>query len=86
MEAALLILADKGGIVRHQVAKRLPRLAEVPFDSAHKFMATFHREDDRVHVFVKGAPDVLLARCDRCLAGGDDRPLDADMRDRIDTE
>jgi Ca2+-transporting ATPase len=56
MEAALLILADKGGIVRHQVAKRLPRLAEVPFDSAHKFMATFHREDDRVHVFVKVRP------------------------------
>jgi P-type Ca2+ transporter type 2C len=85
MEAALLILADKGGIVRHQVAQRLPRLAEVPFDSAHKFMATIHREDDRVHVFVKGAPDVLLARCDRWRAGGDDRPLDTDMRDRIDT-
>jgi Ca2+-transporting ATPase len=85
MEAALLILADKGGLVRHQVARRLPRLAEVPFDAAHKFMATFHREDDHVHVFVKGAPDVLLARCDRWRAGGGDRALDADMRDRTDT-
>jgi len=48
----------------------LPRLAEVPFDSAHKFMATFHRQDDQVHMFVKGAPDVLLARCECWLVGG----------------
>jgi Ca2+-transporting ATPase len=86
MEAALLILADKGGIARHQVAAQLPRLAEVPFDAAHKFMATCHREDDRVHVFVKGAPDVLLARCEHWLAGGEDRPLDGDSRARIDAE
>ena len=49
-------------------------------------MATFHRDDDRVHVFVKGAPDVLLARCDRWLAGGEDRPLDVDSQARIDAE
>ena len=84
MEAALLILADKGGIARHQVAAQLPRLAEVPFDAAHKFMATFHREDDRVHVFVKGAPDVLLARCDRWRVEDEDQPLDVDSRERID--
>ena len=75
MEAALVILAAKGGIAQDQVAERLPRLAEVPFDSAHKFMATFHRQDDQVHMFVKGAPDVLLARCERSLVGGEDRPL-----------
>jgi Ca2+-transporting ATPase len=61
MEAALVILAAKGGIAQDQVAQRLPRLAEVPFDSARKLMATFHRQDDQVHMFVKGAPDVLLA-------------------------
>ena len=86
MEAALLILASKGGIAQDQVAQRLPRLAEVPFDSAHKFMATFHRQDDRVHMFVKGAPDVLLARCDRWLVGSEDRPLHSGDRQRIDAE
>ena len=43
-----------------------PRVAEVPFDSDYKLMATFHEmEDDGrkvVRCFVKGAPDVLLAR------------------------
>jgi len=86
MEAALLVLAAKGGIVQDQTAERLPRLAEVPFDAAHKFMATFHRQDGRVHMFVKGAPDVLLMRCERWLVGGADRPLDADRRNQIDAE
>ena len=43
-----------------------PRVAEVPFDSEYKFMATFHEleTDGRkvVRCWVKGAPDVLLAR------------------------
>jgi Ca2+-transporting ATPase len=44
----------------------------VPFDSAHKFMATFHQivtdeGVDIVRAFVKGAPDVLLARSNRAI-------------------
>jgi len=86
MEAALLILAAKGGIALDQVAQQLPRLAEVPFDSAYKFMATFHRQGDQVHLFVKGAPDVLLARCERWLVGSEDQPLNPGDRQRIEGE
>ena len=86
MEAALLILAEKGGAARHQIAESLPRIAEISFDSAHKFMATFHSQDDQVHVFVKGAPDVLLARCNRWLVGGEERSLEANDRHQIDQE
>lgn len=50
MEAALLVLAAKGGILRDAVARTLPRVAELPFDSAHKFMATFHRDGDQIRV------------------------------------
>jgi Ca2+-transporting ATPase len=86
MEAALLVLAAKGGVVREEVERAMPRLAEVPFDSAHKFMATFHREGDQVKVFVKGAPDVLLARCATWRAGGSEQALDAPARQQIDTD
>ncbi len=55
-EVALLTLAKS-------VANR-PRLAEIPFDAAHKFMATFHADGDHVLLCVKGAPDVVLARVD----------------------
>jgi P-type Ca2+ transporter type 2C len=65
-EAALVVLAAKGGLDVDETRRRYPRVGEVPFDSDYKFMATFHEmEDDGrkvVRCFVKGAPDVLLAR------------------------
>ena len=65
-EAALVVLAAKGGLDVDETRRAFPRVGEVPFDSEYKFMATFHEmEDDGrkvVRCFVKGAPDVLLAR------------------------
>ena len=66
-EGALIVLAAKGGIDVDGARARYPRVAEVPFDSDYKFMATFHRMTDRsgsevIRCFVKGAPDVLIAR------------------------
>src|SRR6188472_1813536 len=66
-EAALVVLAAKLGVDAEETRRAYPRLAEVPFDSEYKFMATFHRvpfdSADRVIELVKGAPDVVLARC-----------------------
>ena len=66
-EAALVVLAAKLGVDAEQTRRAYPRLAEVPFDSEYKFMATFHRVPvdggERVIEVVKGGPDVILARC-----------------------
>ncbi|MCC7163702.1 MAG: cation-transporting P-type ATPase [Anaerolineae bacterium] len=66
-EGALIVLAAKGGIDVEGARQMYPRVAEVPFDSDYKFMATFHNMknasgEDVVRCFVKGAPDVLIAR------------------------
>jgi P-type Ca2+ transporter type 2C len=65
-EAALVVLAEKGGLDVDETRRTYPRLGEVPFDSEYKLMATFHEMEDAgkkvVRCFVKGAPDVLLAR------------------------
>jgi P-type Ca2+ transporter type 2C len=66
-EGALIVLAEKGGISVDSAREMYPRVAEVPFDSDYKFMATFHNMTDEqgqpvVRCFVKGAPDVLIAR------------------------
>jgi Ca2+-transporting ATPase len=50
------------------------RIAEIPFDSARKLMATFHDEDSHVLLCVKGGPDVLLEHC----------TLDRESRARVD--
>ncbi len=67
MEAALLVLAAKGGFDKKQASLLMPRIAEIPFDAEHKFMATFHQQGDQVKVFIKGAPEVLLKLCDSVI-------------------
>ncbi len=66
-EGALIVLAAKGGIDLEGARKMYPRVAELPFDADYKFMATFHEMTNEkgqpvVRAFVKGAPDVLIAR------------------------
>jgi Ca2+-transporting ATPase len=86
MEAALLVLAIKGGLSINEVNKQFPRIGEVPFDSEHKFMATFHNQGDNVQVFVKGAPDVLLDRCKYWQTYEGKQELCANDRKEIDLE
>ena len=62
------------------------RIAEIPFDSAHKFMATFHRDGAQVRMLLKGAPDVLLARASRFLSAAGDAPLEEPDRVAFETE
>ena len=80
-EVALLGLAGSGAtVVAWRDAK--PRVAEVPFDSGHKYMATAHAVtgDPGTLVVVKGAPDAVIARC---TTGPDGTPLDAAAHDAI---
>ncbi len=75
-EGALLALAAKGGLDALALVSHRPRIAEIPFDSSHKFMATFHHEGDVVRMYIKGAPDVLLQRTVAWLGPQGEQPLD----------
>lgn len=62
MEGALIALAMKAGMNPAHARGEWERLDEIPFDAAHRFMATLHLAPDGRHVvFVKGAPEALLA-------------------------
>jgi P-type Ca2+ transporter type 2C len=66
-EGALIVLGAKGGLDIEETRKTYPRVAEVPFDSEYKFMATFHEMTGTdgstvVRCYVKGAPDVLISK------------------------
>ncbi|MFA9405345.1 MAG: cation-translocating P-type ATPase [Anaerolineales bacterium] len=87
-EGALVVLAQKGGLMVRATRQAYPRIAEVPFDAAYKFMATFHNmantdEEPIVRCYVKGAPDVLIARSDSILlSSGKVASLDDKARQR----
>ncbi|SCY80833.1 HAD-IC family P-type ATPase [Microvirga guangxiensis] len=62
MEGALIALAMKAGLNPAHARAEWPRLDEIPFDAAHRFMATLHAgPDGETVVFVKGAAEALFA-------------------------
>ncbi|MCK9541296.1 MAG: HAD-IC family P-type ATPase [Novosphingobium sp.] len=62
MEGALLALAMKAGLNPERERTEWERLDEIPFDAAHRFMATLWRGPDASTVlFVKGAPEAIFA-------------------------
>jgi len=62
-EGAMVVAGRKLGINEHELRKARPRLAVIPFESDTKFMATLHRGADKTIVILKGAPEVIMARC-----------------------
>ncbi|MCC6487257.1 MAG: HAD-IC family P-type ATPase, partial [Candidatus Hydrogenedentes bacterium] len=67
-EAALVVVARKAGILHDEVRAQAPRLDAIPFESENQFMATAHPADERqMLVILKGAPEVILARCTSTL-------------------
>ena len=62
-ETAFVDIAVKEGLDKNEIEKTMPRVAELPFDSDRKLMSTVHPFEGKYRVMVKGAPDVLLRRC-----------------------
>ena len=97
-EGALVVLAEKGGIDAEGARASHPRIAEVPFDSDYKFMATFNRRpaDEEaghgpgpahdVFCYAKGAPGVLLERSQFVATADGRRRLTSEDRQRISDE
>ena len=66
-ESALLHYAVEAHLDPTALREQFPRLQEIPFDSGRKLMTTFHREGNHCVSYTKGAPERVLACCDRFL-------------------
>ncbi|MFJ8633604.1 HAD-IC family P-type ATPase [Streptomyces sp. NPDC093568] len=62
------------------------RLAELPFEPGRGFHAVRGRSDGEARIVVKGAPEVVLARCDRMRRGENAEPFDEGLRARTEAE
>jgi magnesium-transporting ATPase (P-type) len=79
MEGALLSLALKAGEDISNLKTELPRTDEIPFDAEHRYMATLHHSHDAsAFVYLKGAPERILAMCSRQMGDDGPEPLDSD--------
>ncbi len=91
-EIGLLVAAEKFGYYKDFLAKHMPRVWEIPFDSDHKFMLTCHRDpaSGKLLIVMKGATEAVLAHCkEGVLPAGpvalDDEVVDA-VQERVDEE
>jgi magnesium-transporting ATPase (P-type) len=73
-EIALVVAAEKIALTARIVRAHWRRVDEVPFEAAARYMATLHESADGEPLLaVKGAPEVVVALCDRF---GDEKPID----------
>lgn len=82
-ETALLSFCRTIGGDENKVREEFPRLQEIPFDSNRKLMSTLHFRNNRYEMLIKGAPDVLLARCTSVEQNGEVLPLTDEIRSAI---
>jgi Ca2+-transporting ATPase len=85
-EGALVVAAAKANLTREELEADFPRLNELPFDSERKRMSTLYRDhsgEDCCVLYVKGAPDIVLDRCESFRQEGVVKPLSAGMRQHI---
>lgn len=66
-EAALVAYGLSLGLNKTEMKESSPRIGEAPFDSMRKMMSTVHSAGDGFVQYTKGAPDVVLSRCTKCL-------------------
>jgi magnesium-transporting ATPase (P-type) len=77
MEGALVALAMKAGLNPAHLRSEWHRADEIPYDAQHRFMATRNVRPAGEHdIFVKGAPERVLAMCSVQLNAERLEPLD----------
>ena len=76
-EIALAIVAAKAGLEKGKISAGMPRVAEIPFDSYLKYMATVHEDEASSQniIFIKGSAERLLERSNSMYENGEVRPL-----------
>ena len=71
------------GLEESDLRELLTRQQEVPFDSDRKLMSTKHLIHGEPTIFVKGAIDVLLDRCNNIRIGDEIRPMTDEDKKQI---
>ena len=82
LEVALLVVGAKAGIYRSGLLKISPEVREEAFDPALNMMATFHKEDGRYRVAVKGAPESILEVSSSVLSTDGEKELSSTLSQR----
>ena len=75
-EKAIVCKALDEGQNKNELYNIMKRVNDIPFDSNRKMMTTIHKIPNGYRIITKGAPDILLKRCNKVYENGNVRILD----------
>lgn len=64
-EIAIVEECNKIGKTKKSLYNQFERINDIPFDSSRKMMTTIHKFGNKYRIITKGAPDVLLKKCNK---------------------
>ena len=82
-EVAIVNKALEKGINKNDLYNGNKRVSEIPFDSNRKLMTTVHKNNDKYISITKGAPDILIKRCNKIYINGKVQELSITERRKI---
>lgn len=74
-ETALVEYTKPRGYAKNDCEARYARVGEIPFDSERKLMTTVNTVENKIYSLTKGAPDLLVKRCNKILVNGEVRDI-----------
>ena len=69
-ESAIVNAGLKYGKNKNTLYEQMRRVNEIPFDSERKMMTTIHKIGSKYRIITKGAPDVIIQKCNYIYNNG----------------
>lgn len=82
-DGAMLVYADENGYNREEQEKLHKRIFEIPLDSERKRMTTINLFDGERYVLTKGAPEIIIERCNMVEEDGELVQITAENRREV---
>lgn len=82
-EKAIVQYGMNIGLNKDELYQRMERIAEISFDSNRKMMTTIHRNGNKYRIITKGAPDILLNKCNQICLNGQVRKISSNDIEKI---
>ncbi len=82
-DGAMLVYAEENGYKKEELEKLHKRIFEIPLDSERKRMTTVNQFDDGRYILTKGAPEIIIERCNMVEEGGEFSEITEDNKREV---
>ena len=83
-EIALIKIGEQFGLLNEELNSKYVRINEIPFSSERKMMSVVVQDKTQkksnMKAFVKGAPEIILKKCDKILINGEIKKLNSEEK------